>query len=728
MLTSWPHPCALSSARLTAAESSHILHAGPLPSPPSSDSQLERLALNIVISIRPEWQQWLGLTDREAVKTQDKIKTCPVVRSSGYISLTWTFKTGTPTREQRHQSILDSDNSQTSLCNHTMASSHMLTRLVLLLTLFLGVFAVEHAPLDAKTPKRQTNATQEPQFDVRDFNLWVTYSSNNEYQLTTTGTRDNPFAIGNVFVSPNNTFVVAWQYTPPADHNITLIDSVPDDRLEPRSKEIRYPKAGDRVRVDRPRMFNLATRAEIPTDGSLFQNPYTLNHMGWSANGQEYRFFFDERGHQRLRIIGMHINGTVRALVDDSSETFIDVNHKLCMRPLDQTEELLWFSERDGWNHLYLYDLVSGTLKNQITRGNWLVKSVERVDLATRRIWFSAFGIIPSHDPYYAHLAVINFDGTGLTVLTSGNGEPGNGNHVWAFTANNTRFIDIWSRVDQQESSLLRNAETGQVISVLGTPKPNPLSSIVEIFVAPGRDGNTSIHGIIVKPSNFDPSKKYPILEDIYAGPTEFSTPKSYSPLSGFREWADRGYIVVKMDGMGTNWRSKAFHNMCWKNLKDAGFPDRIAWIKAAAATRPWMDLSRVGVLGGSAGGQNAVAALLFHPDFYKVAAADSGCHDNRMGPMWWSEAWMGWPVGQQYEDSSNVVHAGKLQGKLFLTVGALDANVDPSTTFQLVHALNEADKDYELVYLPKAEHGAGFVGYAGRRMADFFRRNLLEA
>jgi dipeptidyl aminopeptidase/acylaminoacyl peptidase len=237
------------------------------------------------------------------------------------------------------------------------------------------------------------------------------------------------------------------------------------------------------------------------------------------------------------------------------------------------------------------------------------------------------------------------------------------------------------------------------------------------------------IYGLIIKPSNFDPSKKYPIIEDIYAGPHGFFVPKSHSGLWTSRALANPGYIVVKVDGMGTNFRSKAFHNVCWKNLKDAGFPDRIAWMKAAAATRPWMDLSRVGIYGTSAGGQSAVGALLFHNDFYKVAAADSGCHDNRMDKRWWNEMWMGWPVDPTaYANSSNVVHAAKLQGKLFLTVGMVDENVDPSSTYQLVYALNKANKDYEFVLFPMEGHSAGWGSYGWRRMEAFFKKNLLEA
>jgi dipeptidyl aminopeptidase/acylaminoacyl peptidase len=226
-----------------------------------------------------------------------------------------------------------------------------------------------------------------------------------------------------------------------------------------------------------------------------------------------------------------------------------------------------------------------------------------------------------------------------------------------------------------------------------------------------------------------DNSTHYPVIEKIYAGPHDFFVPKAYMSHDEAHRLANQGFVVVLIDGMGTNWRSKAFHDVCHKNLKDAGYPDRIAWMKAAASTRPWMDISRVGVYGGSAGGQNAMAALLFHNDFYSVAAADCGCHDNRMDKLWWNEAWMGYPVDQSYEDSSNVVNAGKLEGSLLLTVGELDTNVDPASTMQVVNALTQRDKDFDLVVIPGGEHGVATTNsYALRRTQDFLYRKLKGA
>jgi len=236
---------------------------------------------------------------------------------------------------------------------------------------------------------------------------------------------------------------------------------------------------------------------------------------------------------------------------------------------------------------------------------------------------------------------------------------------------------------------------------------------------------------VIVRPTNFDPAKKYPVIEYIYAGPHGFFAPKAFRPvLSQLQKMAELGFLVVQMDGMGTNWRSKAFHDVCWKNLGDAGFTDRIAWIKAAAAKHSEMDLSKgVGIFGGSAGGQSSTRALLAHPEFYTVAVSDCGCHDNRVDKIWWNELWMSWPIEKHYAEQSNTNPAmvEQLKGKLMLVVGELDKNVDPASTFQVANALIRADKDFDLLVIPGAGHGACETPYGQRRRMDFFVRHLLH-
>jgi dipeptidyl aminopeptidase/acylaminoacyl peptidase len=382
-------------------------------------------------------------------------------------------------------------------------------------------------------------------------------------------------------------------------------------------------------------------------------------------------------------------------------------------------------SERDGWNHLYLVDAVTGVVKHPITRGNWVVRRVQRVDADKRQVWLFTSGIEEGQDPYFEYLCRVNFDGSGWTVLT-----PGPGTHRVEFSPDGRFLLDTWSRVDQPPVTELREFDTGRLICEVARADASKLLATgwrpPVPFAAPGRDGRTVIHGVLYFPRDFRDDRKYPVIEQIYAGPQDSYVPKSFRSYYDEQALAELGFIVVQIDGMGTSNRSKAFHDVCWKNLGDAGFPDRKLWLRAAAERYPAMDLSRVGIYGGSAGGQNALRGLLMHPDTYHVGVADCGCHDNRMDKVWWNELWMGWPVGPHYAEQSNVTQAHRLQGKLLLTVGELDRNVDPASTMQVVDALIRADRDFDLLVVPGSDHGAGESAYARRRRADFFVRHLL--
>ncbi|KAG5803515.1 hypothetical protein H9Q74_000569 [Fusarium xylarioides] len=517
----------------------------------------------------------------------------------------------------------------------------------------------------------------------------------------------------------------AWQYTPAQDHRINLVESSPEDQIEPKLHTKTYLKPGDRVRVDRPRLFDLKAHSEVATDDSLLKNPYQVSNLEWNRNSQEYRFYFNERGHQHTRVIGIRVDGSVRTLVEEESRTFVDYT-KAYYKLLRDSDELIWVSERDGYNHLYLVDLVTGSVKNQITKGSWMVNFVEFVVKERRRMWVRGYGLKDGEDPYHAHLASVNLDGSDFKVLTDGDGT-----HSWSFSPDKRYLIDTWSRVDCPPTTALRDSESGQEIMTLEKVDSKELEdkgwSSPERFASPGRDGKTLIYGIIIRPVDLDSTKKYPVFDEIYAGPHNFRVPKAFSTLSDRRRWADEGYIVVVIDGMGTSWRNKDFHDVCYKNLHDSGLPDHITWLKAAASSRPWMDLSRVGIMGVSAGGQNAVAAMLHHSDFFKAVIADSGCHDNRMDKLWWNELWMGYPVDEAYEKASNITHAKKLKGPLMLIVGDLDDNVDPSSSFQMVNALNKAGKNYEFLFIPGGGHGCGGGKYGLARQRDFFKRYLQQ-
>jgi dipeptidyl aminopeptidase/acylaminoacyl peptidase len=385
---------------------------------------------------------------------------------------------------------------------------------------------------------------------------------------------------------------------------------------------------------------------------------------------------------------------------------------------------MIWMSERDGWNHLYLIDGATGQVKRQITRGEWVVRAVIKVDEAAKQILFSAGGMHAGRDPYFLDVYRINFDGSGLTPLTTADG-----NHNVVFSEDGTLYVDTWSRVDAPPRSELRRTgdaglvmplETGDIAALQAAGWKPP-----EVFVAKARDGATDIWGLIYRPSTFSAARRYPVIENIYAGPQGSFVPKSFAAYNAMQAIAELGFIVVQIDGMGTSNRSKAFHDVAWKNLGDAGFPDRILWHKAVAAKYPYYDISRVGIYGTSAGGQSALGALLFHGDFYKAAVSASGCHDNRMDKIWWNEQWMGWPIGPEYGAASNVNNAKNLTGDVLLIYGEMDTNVDPSSTLQVVNQLIKHNRNFDLLAIPGANHTSGGP-YGDHKRWDFFVQHLL--
>ncbi len=531
-----------------------------------------------------------------------------------------------------------------------------------------------------------------------------------------------------VYWSPDSQRLVAMRTRPGTQRKVFLIESSPEDQLQPKLTSYPYLKPGDEIPVSKPHLFEINSRKEILLDEALFLNPWSISDLRWAPDSSRFTFLYNQRGHQVLRIVAVDANtGDTRSIVDERSPTFVDYSGKFFCEYLDKTGEIVWMSERDGWNHLYLYDALRGTVKSQITRGNWVVRGVDHVDEEKRQVWFHAGGIHSEQDPYFIYYCRVNLDGSGLTLLTTTEGT-----HDAQFSPDRRLYVDTWSRVDSPPVTELRRGEDGKLVCKLEVADAGALLAggwrAPESFVARGRDGEADIYGVIYRPEKFGPARKYPVIECIYAGPQDAYAPKSFRASRPPQELANRGFIVVQMDGMGTSNRSKKFHDVCWKNLGDAGFPDRILWIKAAAAKYPFMDLTRVGIYGTSAGGQNALRGLLTHGDFYTAGVADSGCHDNRMDKIWWNEQWMGWPVGPEYDEQSNVTQAGKLTGKLLLMVGELDKNVDPASTMQVVNALIKADKDFELLVMPGAGHGVARTAYGRRRLEEFFVRNLADA
>jgi len=550
--------------------------------------------------------------------------------------------------------------------------------------------------------------------------------------LSFDGSEGNYYTLRSIVWSPDSKRLVAYRTTPGYQREVYYVESSPVDQIQPKHSTLVYAKPGDTLDFARPALFEIATKKEITIDGALFPNAFNITEAVWRTDSRAFTFEYNQRGHQIYRVIEVGAQtGIARALITEESKTMIDYRAlaegradtgKKVRRDLDDGQEIIWGSERDGWEHLYLYDGATGRVKNQITKGDWVVRYVDFVDEAKRQIWFRASAMVAGQDPYFTHYYRINFDGSGLIQLTDADGD-----HTVRFSPDRKYYVDTWSRVDLAPVSQLRRTEDRKVVMDLEHGDISGLQSAgwsaPEVFTTKGRDSTTDIWGVIYRPTNFDSSRKYPVIETIYAGPQGSFVPKTFSGTA--QPLADLGFIVVQIDGMGTNNRSRAFHDVAWQNLADAGFPDRILWHKAVAAKYPWYDISRVGVYGTSAGGQNALGALLFHPEFYQVAVANSGCHDNRMDKIWWNEQWMGWPIGPQYAASSNVDNAYRLQGKVLLVLGELDNNVDPSSTLQVVNQFIQHNKKFDLLEVPGGGHGAGGAYYQ-HLLQDFFVHNLL--
>jgi len=560
---------------------------------------------------------------------------------------------------------------------------------------------------------------------IRNFNVFVRpLPSGEPVALSTDGSEGNGYTFQSLRWSPDSKKLVVFKRRPGYDRQVHYVESSPADQVQPKHSSIFYRKPGDEMDFDHPVIFNVATKQRFDGDTALYANPYANSRLAWREDSRAATFEYNQRGHQVYRVLELDAaTGRTRTLIEETSRTFVEYSGKRIREDVQDGKEIIWASERDGWSHLYLYDGLSGQVKNQITKGTWVIRGVQRVDAQTRQVWFSASGMNPKQDPYFVHFYRINFDGSGLTPLTSADGT-----HTVTFSSDRQYYVDSWSRVDlppvaelrkTADQSLVLPLEKGDMSALLKTGWRPP-----EVFVSKARDGQTDIWGIIIRPTNFDPAKKYPVIENIYAGPQGSFVPKTFSTQLGMQAQAEFGFIVVQVDGLGTSNRSKAFHDVAWKNLGDAGFPDRIIWHKAIAAKYAYYDITRVGIYGTSAGGQNSTGAVLFHPEFYDVAVSSAGCHDNRMDKIWWNEQWMGWPIGPEYAASSNVDHAKNLQGRLLLYVGEMDTNVDPASTMQVVNALIRANKTFDLLVQPGANHGSGGT-YGERRRFDFFMKHL---
>lgn len=549
-----------------------------------------------------------------------------------------------------------------------------------LLAVFQAGDSPARAEIDSPVPRSTLESPDRKSLlEVRDCNLWL-----NGVQCSRDGLPGDEYLPDNVFWAPDSSRFLA---------------------LRTRAASVgAFPHPGDALDTQTVQLFDLKG-GQLTLADTLFPHQLALHTVRWRFDSTRVSFVYQERGHRHLRLLESDLRGQVRALVEESSPTFVCDSEKYYCAWLGDSQ-LVWMSERSGYNHLWLVDAESGASRD-LTPGNGVVQQVLGLDEERREIYFTMA------EPYYARVCKASLERPEFTVIT-----PAVAQHTALASPSHRYWVDSWSGPDQPPRVELRTAAGDLLASLTQAPAAKATSPL---FICKGRDGVTDIYGRLYFPRPLQKDKQYPVVEHIYAGPHQNFAPKAYaSGEESEQQLADLGYIVVQIDGMGTNGRSKAFHDVCWQNLKDAGLPDRKLWIRAAARRYPQMDLARVGIYGSSAGGADAVAALIWHSDLYKVAVADCGNHDLTRDNLYWSEQWMGWPLGPQYRENSNLPHAAALQGKLLLLVGDRDDRVDPACTTELAQALK-----CPLLIVKDGGHCVIDTPQGQRAFRDFLRAQL---
>ena len=590
---------------------------------------------------------------------------------------------------------------------------------------------------------------------IRDWNLWVRdVASGKETPLTTDGVKDFGYATDNAGWTKSERAILVWS---PDSKKIATFQQdqrnvgemyLVDTKVgHPTLQAWKYPLPGDRTvtmihRVVIDADSGRVTRLQMEPD----QHRSTLCDDVWcggewldvqwgGANTTRLAFVSTSRDHtyEQLRVADV-ATGVVRNVMEERVATFFESgNGKVNWRYLPASNEIIWFSERDNWGHLYLYDLQTGKLKHQITSGDWNVTQLLRVDEKNRLLYFVGVGREKGRDPYFRHFYRAGFDGARVELLT-----PEEADHNIALSPSGRFFVDTYSTPDTPPVTLLRDADGKTIMDVekadisrllaTGWKPPRPIT-------VKARDGSTDLYGLLYVPTSLDPSSKYPIVNHIYPGPQTGSVGgRQFSPARGDAQaLAELGFVVVEIDGMGTPWRSKKFHEAYYGDMGDNTLPDQIAGMKQLAARYPWIDLDRAGIYGHSGGGYATASAMFRHPDFFKVGISEAGNHDNRSYEDDWAEKWQGLlqtkPDGTtNYDNQANQLVAKNLKGKLLLAHGTLDTNVPPYNTLLVVNELIKANKDFDLLMLPNRGHGFGNEPYMIRRRWDYFVRHLLGA
>jgi dipeptidyl-peptidase-4 len=589
---------------------------------------------------------------------------------------------------------------------------------------------------------------------IRHDNLWVrNLATAVEKPLTTDGVNDFGYATDNagwtksdnpvLLWSPDSKKIATFQQDQRGVGEMYLVDTKVG---HPTLHAWKYPLPGDEtvttiqrvvIHLDGPRVVRLKIapdqhRGTITDD--IKGRSTEWDDVEWSADSKQLAFVSTSRDHKHEQFrVANPDTGDVRDLFDEKVATYFESGMGTAnWRFLPATNEVVWLSERDNWAQLYLYDLQTGRLKNQVTTGESNVTQVVRVDEKQRLIYFIGVGREKGRDPYFRHLYRVGFDGKNLALLT-----PADADHDVALSPSGSLFVDNYSRPDVKSTSVLRAADGAQVLAL----EEANLSKLVAAgwkppipFTVKARDGVTDLYGLMFCPTGFDPSKKYPIINNIYPGPQTGSVgSRGFSASRGDTQaLAELGFIVVQIDGMGTPWRSKTFHDAYFGDMGDNTLPDQVSGMKQLAQRFPWIDIDRAGIYGGSGGGYATAGAMFRYPDFFKVGVSTSGNHDNRGYEDDWAEKWQGLLVKKadgtsNYDDQANQNHAKNLKGKLLLAHGTMDNNVPPYNTLLVVDALIKANKDFDLVLFPNRGHGLG-ESYMIRRRWDYFVRHLLGA
>jgi dipeptidyl-peptidase 4 len=591
---------------------------------------------------------------------------------------------------------------------------------------------------------------------IRDWNLWVRdTATGKETQLTTDGVKDYGYATNNagwvhddsaiLVWSPDSSKIATFQQDQRKTGEMTLVGT---NVGHPKVETWKYPLVGDkditmieRVILDVPtqqvvrlKMAPDQHRSTQCDDVSCFGG---WEDVQWAKDGKSIAFASTSRDHTKTWVRTADVDtGAVREVFDETAKHWFESGiNAINWRYLPESNEILWYSQRSDWGHLYLYDIATGKLKRQVTKGDWNVAEVLRLDAASRTVWFTGVNREAGHHPYHQHLYRVNLD-DGEPVLLS----PEDAQHTYRLSPDGTRFVDVYSTTTVAPVAVLRDANDGKVLAQIaqGDLARLKLSGWVppEPIVVKARDGRTDLYGVMFKPSNFDPGKKYPIVNYIYPGP-QVGSVRSYGflPAHGDNQaLAELGFIVVAIDGMGTPYRSKAFHDAYAKNIGDNTLPDQVTAMQQLAERFAFIDLSRAGIWGHSGGGNATGTAMFRYPDFFKVGIAESGNHDNRNYEDDWAEKWQGLLVTgkdgkSNYDDQANQLHANKLKGKLLLIHGLMDDNVPPSSTLLVVDSLIKSNKDFDLLLLPNARHGYGeYAMYVMRKRWDYFVTHLQGA